>query len=511
MRALSASAVLSSIVLGSWLTGANAQDADIGTPPALSPTPYGLAADDLPTGVIPQPSLAFPGVVTGVTLGEMYTDNLTLASSGRPKETSWITQIQPFIRSAYRGPRLSGILNYTLTGYLYPGKASHNQVAQKLDARGTFTILPQHLFLDGSALYGREVINSELPVGSGTFFLDRNRANVSRATLSPYWIQDLGSVGMMTLRYSYGRVMYDTKGISGQNAGLLTGVPDITSNGVLFSVVSPQYRKWTWNFDYSNQLIQRDFGPSARFAIAKLATAVKISDSTSLLADVGKENNFRPDGTVDTMGASFWDVGVERSSARNTVRAMVGHRFYGHSYQFSWTRSAALLTTAISYVEKPTDLNQQLLGQGADVIPPVGFFAVPSLREQQVYLMKRAMASVAYEMPKSTLRLALYDERRSFFLLNGGQERVANADLTWLFNFGPYTTLTPTIGWQRYRYRDGQTNRNQFAQLALAHQFNPKNFGSVRLRHDSRNIQSAMSGARDYGVNVIFVQLTHLF
>jgi hypothetical protein len=511
MRALSASVVLSSIILGSWLTGANAQDVGIEMPPALSPTPYGFAADDLPPGVIPRPSVAFPGVITGVTLGEMYTDNLTLAGRGQPKQTSWITQIQPFIRAAYSRPRLSGTLDYTLSGYLYPGKASHNQVTQRLDTRGTLTILPQHVFLDGSVLYGREVINSELPAGSGAFFLDNNRVNVSRGTLSPYWIQDLGGVGTMTLRYSYGRVVYGTKGISGRNDGLLTGIPDFTSNAVLFNLVSPQYRKWSWSFDYSNQKIEPDFGRGVRFAVAKLGTAVKISDSTSLLADVGKENKFLPDGTVDTMGAGFWDVGVERANARNSVKVMVGHRFYGHSYQFSWTRSAALLTTAVSYVEQPTDLNQQLLGQGAGVIPPVGFPAIPSLTERRVYLMRRATASAAYEMPKSTVRLALYDERRTYFLLNGGQERVANADLTWFFKLGAYTTLAPTYGWQRYRYQDGQINYNQYAQVALVHQFDPRNFGSVRLRHDSRNVDAAVAGARDYGVNVIFVQFTHLF
>ncbi|MEO7072625.1 MAG: TIGR03016 family PEP-CTERM system-associated outer membrane protein [Rhodanobacter sp.] len=513
MRTLSASVVLSSIVLGSWLPGANAQVAGVDTPPTLGVPPYEAsdAADDVPPGFVPQPSLEFPGVTAGITLGQMYTDNLTLAARGRPKESSWITQIQPFIKSAYNGPRLSGLLNYTLTGYLYPGESRRNQLAQRLDARGTLTVLPQHLFVDGSALYGREVIDNELPSGSGTFFLDGNRANVSRGTLSPYWTQNLGNFAAMMLRYSYSRVMYDTKGISGQSRGSLSGIPDITSNGVQFNLVSPQYNKWSWNFNYSDQRIERDFGPSARFAVAKLGTALKISDNTRLIADGGRENNFLADGTVDTLGASFWEVGIERSSARNRVKAMVGHRFYGRSYQFSWTRTAALLTTSVSYVEQPTDLNQQLLGGGIGAIPSLGASAIPSLRQQRVYLMKRASGSVSYEMPTSTLRLALYDERRTYFLFNDGQERVSNANVSWLFNVGPSTTVTPTYGWQRYQHQDGQANFKQYAQLAVMHQFDPSNFGSLRLRHDTRNVQSAVADARDYGVNVIFVQFTHLF
>jgi hypothetical protein len=45
------------------------------------------------------------------------------------------------------------------------------------------------------------------------------------------------------------------------------------------------------------------------------------------------------------------------------------------------------------------------------------------------------------------------------------------------------------------------------------HQLNPKNFASLRLRHDSSSVNSVLpdSGAHGYGVNVIFLQLTHLF
>jgi hypothetical protein len=513
MRALSASVVLSSITLGGWLAGAAAQNVDIGTPPALNSASGGPAgsSENPPPGVIPQPSVDSPGVVTGITLGELYTDNLMLAASGKPKQTSWITEIQPFIKSAYSGPRFSGVFDYTLTGYLYKGQSSHNQLAQNLDTHGTLTLLSQHLFLYGSALYGREVINNELPAGSGTFFLDNNSANVARATLSPYWVQDLGKVGTAMLRYSYGRVLYDNKGISAQNNDLLIGISDITSNALEFNLASPQYETCSWNLGYSDQRIEFDSGRNSRFSMAKLGAAVQIRDNASLLADVGKENKFLADGSVDRLGTSFWDAGVEWSNTLNNFKILVGHRFYGRSYQLSWTRTAALLTTAVSYVERPTDLNQQLLGQGVDAIPSLGFPVIPSLREQRVYLMKRATASAAYEMPKGMLRVTLYDERRIYFLSGSAQERVANADVSWLFNIGPFTTLTPTYGWQRYQHQDGQTNYNQYAQLAVVHQLNPKNFASLRARRDSRNVSTGSAGAQGYRANVIFLQFTHLF
>ncbi|EQD35946.1 PEP-CTERM system associated protein [mine drainage metagenome] len=513
---LSALSVLSSIVLGSWVTRAEAQDLNLQAPPALNSAPGGLASgsENLPAGVIPQPGIDSPGVVMGVTLGELYTDNLTLAARGTPKQTDWITEIQPFIKSAYRGPRFSGLFDYTLTGYLYKGQSRHNQLAQNLDAQGTLTIVPQHFFLDGSALYGREVINQQLPAGSGTFFLDNNLANVAVGMLSPYWLQDLGNVGNMTLRYTRGRVVYNDRGISTAGRNLLNGIPDVTSNAVQFSVVSPKYQTWGWNFGYSEQQIVPDFGQSMQFAMAKLGASLQVSNNTRLLADVGKENKFLPNGTVQQLGAPFWDAGFDWSNTLNNFRLLVGHRFFGRSFQLSWTHQAALLTTDLSYVEQPTSYDQQLLGlsPGMGVTPPINVSpAIPSLTEFQPYLSKRLSASAVYTMPRSTLSVSVYDESRTYFVQNSREERVASAGVSWLFNVGAFTTITPSIGWLRYQFQSGQISYLHYEQLAVVHQINPKNFGSLQLRHESGKVYSGVPGAYGYGANVIFLQWTHLF
>ena len=515
MRALSTSAVLSSIVLGGWLTGAAAQSMGLDAPNALTSTQDDQASslDDMPVGVIPRPSYESPGMVSGVTVGELYTDNLRLAPSGKPKQTNWITQIQPFFKAARSGPRFSGLLDYRMTAYLYPTQSRYNQVTHNLNAQGTFTIVPQHLFLDGLALYSRELINNELSAGSGTFFLNNNSANVARAAIGPYWIDDLGRLGTATLRYTLGRVMYNDNGISGQTAGRLNGIPDITSKALQLSLQSPRDQKLGWDLSYSDQRIDPDFGQGIEYAVAKLGTSWQVSDSTQLLADVGKENSFQPDGTTRRLDASFWDAGVKWSNSRDYLRVLVGHRFYGKSYELSWTHTAALLSTTLSYVEKPTDINQQLLGQnfGQIISVPGGSSNLPSLRERRVYLMKRAAASATYTMPRGNLRLSLYDERRTFFILSDSRERVTNANLDWRFEIGPFTTLTPTLGRQRYQFQDGQINYNNYAQVALVHQVNPNNFGTLRLRSASRDVDFGAPGAHGYRVNVIFVQWTHLF
>lgn len=463
-------------------------------------------------GVIPQPTIANPGLVTGITLGELYTDNLTLSAPGQPKESGLVTQIEPFLKTAFDAPRFSGLLDYTLTGYLYKNKTQYNQLAQNLDAFGTLTVLPQHLFLDGTATYGRRTINQAFPSGAA-YFLSNNQANLAMGTLSPYWVQGLGGVGTATLRYTHGRVVYDTQGIPAQDDTLLSGVPNITSNALEFSLVSPKDQIWGWNLLYSNQRLEPDLGSSVDFGVASLETSVQASRNTRLLATVGKENKFLPDGTVDRLGAGFWNAGFEWSDTRNDFKLLTGHRFFGRSYELSWNHQAALLTTTLSYVEEPTDLNQQWLDQNPGTAVTSPFYIPPSqsLTEFQPYLSKRATASAGYTMPTGTLTVTLYDELRTYFASNGSQERVANADVSWLFNIGAFTTFTPTFGWQRYRFQTGQINYTSYAQLALVHQFNPANLGSVSLRRGSANSYLGAPGAHGYRVNVIFISWTRLF
>jgi uncharacterized protein (PEP-CTERM system associated) len=530
VRALSVPVVLSSLVLGSWLPRAAAQAATLGAPPAQD-AQAPAASQDAPPGTIPQPTPDNPGVVAGVTAGELYTDNLKLAAKDQPKDTSWVTTVQPFVRAAVGRQRFSGWADYQLNGYVYTGGGTSTQVAQQLNAQGTLVALPQHLFVDGLVSYGRAIINNQLPSGSGTYFLSGNQANVASGTLSPYWLQDLGRLGSFSARYSLGRVTYDRRGIRDQGADSLSGIPDFTSQAVQLALVSPKFETWGWNAQYSQQRIEPDRGQALRFGNAKVGISRQISLNGRVLADVGKEDKYLPDGTIKAMGAWLWDVGVEWSTARDSFSLMGGHRFFGHSANLSWTHNAALLTTVVSYVEQPTSLGQQLLGQtGAPLVPPTnlgglggfgglggigsgadGLGQIPSLANRQIYLMKRATASATYQMPRSNLTLTLYNESRDYFLFGSGREKVANAGLSWLWNLGPYTTFTPSFGWQRYKFVDQSVQYTRFGQLNLTHQINAGNFASLKLINNARSAFNAAPAAHDYRVNVVYFQWTHLF
>lgn len=470
-------------------------------------------------GVIPQPTPEIPGLVTGVTLGEIYTDNLTLAPSGAAQQSDFITEIAPFLKSAFSSPRFTGLLDYSVQGYLYAQHHQDNQASQQLNAQGTFTLIPGHFFLDGVALYGQQIINQSAPTSSGSFFIDNNRANSATGILSPYWVEDFGNAGTMTLRYSHGRVVYNTQGISGASKTDLSGISNVTSNALQFSYVSPKGATLGWNISYFNQRLEPDFGGDIQFGKAMVGGSVQVTSRTQLIADVGKENKFLPDGTYVKLGSRFWDAGFNWADSLNDLTVLVGHRFFGPSYQLSWTHTAALLSTTVSYIEQPTDYNQQLLGQNPEamVATPLAIPEIPSLFERQIYISKRAAASASYATARGTLTVLLYDELRTFITLNNSHERVANADVSWMFDIGVFTALTPTFGWQRYQFQNGQINYTTYEELALSHEFDPRDTGSLIFRHGALNNgyngapASPTPNGNGYGVNTILLQWTHLF
>ncbi|HET8555174.1 MAG TPA: TIGR03016 family PEP-CTERM system-associated outer membrane protein [Rhodanobacteraceae bacterium] len=510
------------MILAALATQAMAQDVDHQTTPTVTTGANGdtigsgeTSTDktDLPPGVIWQPTLESPGLVTGFTLGELYTDNLRLASDNQSKENGWITVVKPFVKAAYSGRRFSGVLDAALTGYLYANHGNDNQLAQHLDAHGTLAMVQEHLFLDGAATYRRAIINHERPAGSGTFFLSNNRANVGTAMLSPYWVQGLGRVGTMTLRYTRGWVTYNRNGIPGVSDNPLAGVPDIRTYGLDFSIVSPMDQTWGWGLSYAGNRIKSDKGLSLHFAKAKAKLSRELGMHGRVLVEGGKENHYYPDGHVDTLGATFWAVGYTWNNPRNTFRLTGGHRFYGRSGEFYWRHEASRLTTHVEYMERPTDLNQQLMESYTGVglyFTDIGV-GIPSLLEHRVYLMKRASASADYLMPNGRLSLTLFNEVRDYFLRDTGHETISDAHLSWRVDLGPLTALTPTLGWRRYRFADSQINYTRYVQLSAVHEFSPVNSISLRLRHESRSTNAAAAYGLGYKANVIFLSWTHLF
>lgn len=517
MRAKQLSIALSAIILGGWLTAAVAQDAGNSADgstlgdamPAWQIQSYG----NLPPGVVGQPQPWKPGIVAGVSLGELYTSNLWMNYSGQPKTSDWITVVQPFVRAARSGPRFSGVVNYSLTGYAYSGNSAYNTVAQDLDAIGRLTVVPQHLFVDGFAKYDHENLSDFMPPGYGTFYIGTHRVNVGVARLSPYWQQSFGAAGIMTLRYSLGRVVYDR---AGDSVGANYALPDVTSNGLQFKLEQPRDARLGWSVNYAWQRLDPSFGPDVRFQTATASVWYRVNETLRFLGDLGRENNYRADGTAESLAATLWDVGLQWTSPTNDVTVKLGHRFFGPSSELSWTHTAARLSTVLRYEQRPGDINMELLNQnlGPGTVWPVYMTQqYPNLtaRGPGLYILRRGSFNLNYELASSKLSASVYNEIRDYFVPTGGPQRVFDARLAWMFELGSRTTLTPSVEWQKLRYDGGIESNPRSEQIALMRQVTSHDYASLRYRHGGWDYEQFMAPTHDFDVNTFYAQWIHLF
>lgn len=435
-----------------------------------------------------------------ITVGEIYTDNLFLSPPGSPdKDDEFITEIQPGFKLNYVAPQLTGNIDYNLQGLIYAEHSGENHVYNQLDANATLAAVPNFFYIDGTTIYDQQIINPEEPAGSSNIFgVNNNRTNVSATTLSPYLMHDFGPVGIATLRYAYGRTMY-----SGRN------IPDANSNTVLFSLArQPQYGDLTYNISYLHQRLDPDRGRDVSFEQAQLGLQYQVGGHTQLLANVGKENTFRRDGTVDELGSTFWSAGFRLAYPLNDFKVLVGHRFYGRSYDLEWRHEAARATTHLEYTETPTDFNRMLLNRSRRglVNSQLPEAVLPSLLDRHIFILKRVAATATYHFSRSDLTVNLYDERREYVTLTR-HARAQGGHIDWRFNLGLRDAFTPSFGYRRYRFRDGQTNYTTRGQLDWTHNLSRSMTMDVAVRTERRNANEG----REFRVNTALVELTKLF
>ncbi|HET8551479.1 MAG TPA: TIGR03016 family PEP-CTERM system-associated outer membrane protein [Gammaproteobacteria bacterium] len=430
-----------------------------------------------------------------LTLGEIYTDNLLLVPSN--KTDAFVTEIEPGLNLDYEAPRLRGKIDYHLQGLVYAGHSDMNHVYNQLDANATIELLEDTLFMDGTTIYDHQVINPEKVGGRENLFGGNNRTGISATTLSPYLMHDFGAFGIATLRYAYGRDIYTSD------------IPNVTSNTLSFDLArQPTYGNLTYNLHYLHQRLNPDQGRDLSFEQAGLGLQYYLSAHTSLLANVGKENDFKPNGTIDRLGSNYWNVGVRWASIQNEFKILYGHRFFGKSYEFDWHHEGPDYHTDLQYREEPTDYNRLLLSRTPSTLieTQLPTDILPSLRNREIFLLKRASLVAGWDLANSKIQLNLYDERRNYIRLDQ-RDRVEGGRLLWNFAIDRANSIVPSYGYQRYRFRDGDINYYYRSQISWQHAINASLDFDVALRNERRNATRGVS----YRVNIVMFEVTKLF
>lgn len=473
-----------------------------------------------------------------VSASEIFTDNINREPDGEA-ENDFILSVAPQLDACSSTGRFRGSLAYQIQGLVYANNSQYNDVYNDVRAKTTLDLIPQTLYLDADTRYGQTVIDPSFSFGrSNAIRPSSNRTSSWVSNISPYLTQSLGPVGRASLRYRYGFSQYGD-----------SNVPDSTINAVYLDIVSPPEREpLGYRVNVSSQAVERSGGNEAQFwrdfdtdpsvvdpnrrmfddnrtthfDRASLELDYQVSRMLTALAEGGVETEFNRDGTTDRYGSEFWNAGFRWTSARNSLEARYGHRFYGATYSVRATHSGNRFDTSLDYEEKATSqaLNSLNGGNGfgggfgaggggnfggqGNVVGPT-----TSLFDRGVFIEKSLRGNIGFNTALTRTDLNAFRQVREYRQSDVGDETFYGATLTNTYNFTRRMTAIPRVGWEN---RDGRSVGGAYDRYdvgaSVVRTLSPSALGSVGYQHGWRD------GERDsanYKENIVTIQFRKTF
>lgn len=302
-------------------------------------------------------------IVPSLSVGEIYTDNLSLAPDPL-KQNSWVTQVIPGISIAAIGAGLRFRVDYTPEILYYTAEGTDNKVFQQLNAVGTAELAKQLLFVDAGAMIGPENISLQGPLTESNIYTTGNRATVSTYFVSPYLRHNFGSAVQAEARFNYSAWSSD------DTTGTLS---DSTANrGSLRLASGPAYKLLTWNLNYAKETVVYESQQETDTELALANARQLITPTLGLLAQAGYESY--DSGVVvgpETKG-SRWAAGLEWAPTPRTLLAATGgKRFYGDAYYLDFRHRTRLTTWSAGYSEDISNTRSESLAP--DTAKTVGY------------------------------------------------------------------------------------------------------------------------------------------
>ena len=450
-----------------------------------------------------------------LTLRETYSDNYNLAPSGS-EQSGFVTEISPGFTLTGRGRRAQFRATYQARSVNYSGGAGSSNIQNYLNAGGNAELIDDFLFIDGTANISNVSTSAFGPQALDSTYATGNRSEVRTYTISPYARSRFGSEAQGEVRYTHQGVSSDTGGFASYNSDRLNAS---LSNGQAYRLLGWDVSASTQNSSYSNL-------DSVRSDYVNGTLRYRLTEQFSLTGSAGYERY-----TYQTLGdapsGASWSVGFDwKPSARTSLAATAGRRFYGNAYSLNGTHRSRYTTWNVLYNEDITTQQQQFAESGsvstssflnqaflANIPDPVAraqavdaFIRATNLPatlangnqglSNTFFLQKRLQGSVAYTAGKSTAVVSAYDTLRRPQSANNANSGLAGSStffsdqtrqrgVSGLYSLRLSSLSTMNLNAQYYRTTSllsDVTDDNKLVTLGLSHQFSPRTTGTVELR-----------------------------
>ncbi|HEY0586053.1 MAG TPA: TIGR03016 family PEP-CTERM system-associated outer membrane protein [Pseudoduganella sp.] len=481
-----------------------------------------------------------------------YSDNVALQNDDRA-ESGLVLQLTPGFQLLNHSQRFDLNLNYVLNLYEYSGgrRSGAQRHSQDLSSRLKASLVEELLYLDADAGVHQQATSAFGPLQSNNDYVRTNRNEVRSYRVSPYLVHRFGAFANGELRYTNDSVSTDNIGMRRSDGNTISGR---LSSG-------PTFRRFSWDASAMRAVIDEELpvvgGSNRAQTTSSKAANINLRYVATQQLNVGVFGGYDAydfSGVGGAQSGSAYGANVQWTpSARTSLQASAGHRFYGPSYSLalqhrsrgtvwnvaysdavSTTRSQFLLPQAINTAamldnlfraQIPDPLLRAAAVQAyiqAAGLPPSLATSVNFL-SNRYSLQKQLNASVAWQLARTTSTFTVFKNKREML----SSQQVDSALLgSSLLSLNDNTEQTGAMASISYRpgaqtvatlignatnvksLSDSRSSQHRDLRFNLSRTFSSRTNGSVELR---RMQGSSAVGGLDYTENAVSATLSTRF
>jgi uncharacterized protein (PEP-CTERM system associated) len=481
-------------------------------------------------------------VVPSVDVRETYSDNVRLEPAELAR-SQFITDVGPSIAVSNDGPRLKlrGMFSAHLYGYSDDRIEGMNRSQRQLSADARAKLIDDLLFFDGAAAIGQHSVSAFGPQASNNGYSNTNRTEISTWRISPYLAHRFGSTASAELRYS-------RDSVKPGNVGLGDSVADTAS----LSLTSGEaFRTLGWGLQLSHQDLDDTLAGNSTSQTASASLRYRVSNSLRLNLNGGYDKyDYQALGGA-TAGRSHSIGFTWTPSARTSLEASAGKRYFGSSYTLAALHRSRRTVWSINYNDAVTTTRAQfLIPATIDTASMLDrlfttSFPDPVARRQAVdayilatglpaslanninylsnrfILQKQLQASAAFNTAKTTTIFSLNATKRNALSSAQSDSALLGSSLSTLndntkqftatlasnYRLNSRTAANLTLSAGRVEsLATGIRDNPKLASIALTRQLERKLKGAVELRRSQGN--ASFTGGRTYRENAVSASLS---
>ncbi|MEO0616727.1 MAG: TIGR03016 family PEP-CTERM system-associated outer membrane protein [Pseudomonadota bacterium] len=419
-------------------------------------------------------------------IGIVYTDNLFLESTGG--ESELVYSIIPSLSLTAEGERLFGSIEYAPEAYFYADNNQFDDVADVLDASLTAAIVPESLFLFGSATNFQSIKSPEGSFPITNVVVTQNRVDSRVLEIRPYWQQRFGET-QVSAAYRVIKVEFDDDLLQEQDARTI----DFDINNFAAQ------QGLAWGLSYRDQEVEYESGFEFSYARASANVGYWIGRNLRLYVVGGLETplgDFTDAGLED----DFYEAGFQWvPNSRLDLEIAAGKRTFGDSFRLRATYRLKRGSTALTYTQEPATRAELLFDRRPiqDLDNLDNFGDRPG--EDDRFVQKRGQWTTTLELARTTIEFRVFDEDRSSRVdADGtqlGGERLSGVAFRTTWQLGRKMSVNAGVDYAR---RDFEPRIDEIYSLSAGATYSVSPRSNVRFVLARRDENNENTVAQDY-------------